>query len=519
MAAHQFLVAHGESGYVTPEGDPQPRLPGRRGAHRRLRRPRRGGRRRVPKASDGPADPGAAPLTPLPFAENHVLLAPLAFLRRRRRPAGPAGDAVALLRLRPRVRAGRRRQHLGQGRRPAAREGQRLGPGHHRARGLRRDGPPAPRGPGRRQPAEGARAARGGLQAGALAARARAGEEPAARRSRRCCTTSCPASSSSTPTPPWSTCSPAASAARRSPASSSAARCSGCPTSIRASCWPRRSGAAGRPPEGARARRPRAVLMAEPRPDRRAATRRGGARSTPTGCSQTISRRIAAAPQAPSAAVRLAAPRRRRRAGDGHRPGPARPAGRGRRPARSSPSTTARQALAFAAAACARAATAGGPLTPDQIVYCKSFPLWFDPVDGRGRRRRWSGGSARPSRRTAASTGCGPQGDPGPGRWACSPRATTSPAPTRLRAGLPRRDQGHGRRERLGGVQALSEANREFIEDWEVESYRKQVAQRAGQAGPGGRQGGRGHRRGPGLRAGDRPGPRRRGRAWWCWPT
>ena len=110
----------------------------------------------------------------------------------------------------------------------------------------------------------------------------------------------------------------------------------------------------------------------------------------------TISRRIAAAPQAPwttSAAPRRAdaaaqtlviAPTLRGLLAEG----PTLPV---------IALEDSEEALAFAASAAARTATANGPLSPDQIVYCNSFPLWFEAVDGEdggallGRLRRRRG--------------------------------------------------------------------------------------------------------------------------------
>ena len=38
--------------------------------------------------------------------------------------------------------------------------------------------------------------------------------------------------------------------------------------------------------------------------------------------------------------------------------------------------------MSLAGGAEGREVAMGGPLCPDQIVYCKSFPLWFEPVEG-----------------------------------------------------------------------------------------------------------------------------------------
>ena len=39
-------------------------------------------------------------------------------------------------------------------------------------------------------------------------------------------------------------------------------------------------------------------------------------------------------------------------------------------------------ALGLVGTEAGQAIASAGPLTPDQIVYCKSFPLWFEPKDG-----------------------------------------------------------------------------------------------------------------------------------------
>jgi len=138
------------------------------------------------------------------------------------------------------------------------------------------------------------------------------------------------------------------------------------------------------------------------------------------------------------------------------------------------------EALAFAASAAARAATAGGPLSPDQIVYCNSFPLWFEAVDGEGDaallgrlRAAVADHRARtgfpPKQVIVPGVGVFCAGDDVAGAANC--RLVYLDA-IRVMTGAVR----------LGGVQALSEGHRRFIENWEVEAYRKQIA-RSGKAG------------------------------------
>lgn len=115
-----------------------------------------------------------------------------------------------------------------------------------------------------------------------------------------------------------------------------------------------------------------------------------------------------------------------------------------------------------------------GPLTPDQIVYCKSFPLWVEPA-----------ANAEPASvvaqlrqavtEHAAKTGSTPNvvlvkglglfaaGDDFAG--ADTVRLVYTDA-IKVMAGA----------RRLGGVRYMDDGMRKFIEDWEVESYRKSIS-------------------------------------------
>lgn len=115
-----------------------------------------------------------------------------------------------------------------------------------------------------------------------------------------------------------------------------------------------------------------------------------------------------------------------------------------------------------------------GPLTPDQIVYCRSFPLWVE-LDA----------SATPQQ-VVATLGAALEAYRGTHR--CSPQvvlvrglglfaagddlsgAKTAAAVyldiVRVMAGA----------QRLGGVRYMDAGLRKFIEEWEVESYRKSIA-------------------------------------------
>ena len=122
-----------------------------------------------------------------------------------------------------------------------------------------------------------------------------------------------------------------------------------------------------------------------------------------------------------------------------------------------------------------------GPLSPDGIVYCKSFPLWFEPSAGESVRDLVTRlGKAVEAHTTATrfpptivlvkSVGMFAIGD--------DPNAAGSAKlvytdVVKVMAGA----------SRLGGVRYLDEDFRNFIENWEVESYRKSVSLAAGPAG------------------------------------
>ena len=128
-----------------------------------------------------------------------------------------------------------------------------------------------------------------------------------------------------------------------------------------------------------------------------------------------------------------------------------------------------------------KAAIAGGPLTPDQIVYCGSFPLWFtleanedegqlvarlrEAIDEHKRRHRFA-----PKIVLAEGFGLFAVGDDV--KQASTARDVYLDA-AKVMAGATR----------LGGVSYLTERERTFIEDWEVESYRRSVSLAASSQG------------------------------------
>lgn len=121
-----------------------------------------------------------------------------------------------------------------------------------------------------------------------------------------------------------------------------------------------------------------------------------------------------------------------------------------------------------------KAAAAGGPLSPDQIVYCGSFPLWFAlddreddallvsrlrcAIDEHRGRHRFA-----PKIILVEGLGLFAVGDDI--KQANTARDVYLDA-AKVMAGATR----------LGGISFLSERQRLFIEDWEVESYRRSVS-------------------------------------------
>jgi rhamnose utilization protein RhaD (predicted bifunctional aldolase and dehydrogenase) len=116
----------------------------------------------------------------------------------------------------------------------------------------------------------------------------------------------------------------------------------------------------------------------------------------------------------------------------------------------------------------------GGPLTPDQIVYCRSFPLWFEPGNGESGTdlgRRLEGEVRAYTRRFEVSPVVVLV--PGLGLFACG--SSAKEAATAATVYLDALDVMAGA-ERMGGTRYLDADFRAFIEHWEVESYRRAVA-------------------------------------------
>ncbi len=146
----------------------------------------------------------------------------------------------------------------------------------------------------------------------------------------------------------------------------------------------------------------------------------------------------------------------------------------------------ASRAAAFLATPAGRDFVRGGPLTPDQIVYTGSWPLLLEvpddapPADARQLLRQ------RLDAHVAAH-GAAPIVIVVPGCGLFAAGDTWAQADTARHVFLDALRVGEGALT-LGGVRALADAERSFIEHWEAEAYRRGIA--AGEA-RGGRAAGR----------------------------
>ncbi len=125
-----------------------------------------------------------------------------------------------------------------------------------------------------------------------------------------------------------------------------------------------------------------------------------------------------------------------------------------------------------------------GPLTPDQIVYCNSYPLWFEPQPNEDEDtllQRLRGEIDRHTQQTGYAPktvlvkGVGLFGVGDDFKLANAAREVYLDA-IQVMAGATCLGGG------LQGIQFMTDAQREFIEQWEAEAYRKQ-ASAAGTAG------------------------------------
>jgi NAD(P)-dependent dehydrogenase (short-subunit alcohol dehydrogenase family)/rhamnose utilization protein RhaD (predicted bifunctional aldolase and dehydrogenase) len=135
-------------------------------------------------------------------------------------------------------------------------------------------------------------------------------------------------------------------------------------------------------------------------------------------------------------------------------------------------------ALGLVGAEAGQATACTGPLTPDQIVYCNSFPLWFTPTEGEqedaliarlrdaiGRHAKET--SAPPKVVLVQNVGLFAVGDDF--KMANTVREVYLDA-IKVMAGATRLGGGPA------GVSYLTDRQRLFIEAWEFEVYRKKVA-------------------------------------------
>lgn len=136
-------------------------------------------------------------------------------------------------------------------------------------------------------------------------------------------------------------------------------------------------------------------------------------------------------------------------------------------------------ALGLVGAPAGQAIACAGPMTPDQIVYCNSFPLWFELRDGEDdgaliARLRGAIEShvskTRVPPKVVLVQGLGLFGIGDDFKMANTAREVYLDA-IKVMAGATRLGGGSG------GVSYLTDRQRLFIENWEVEAYRKKVAQ------------------------------------------
>jgi rhamnose utilization protein RhaD (predicted bifunctional aldolase and dehydrogenase)/NAD(P)-dependent dehydrogenase (short-subunit alcohol dehydrogenase family) len=134
-------------------------------------------------------------------------------------------------------------------------------------------------------------------------------------------------------------------------------------------------------------------------------------------------------------------------------------------------------ALGLVGSAMGKTTACAGPMTPDQIVYCNSFPLWFEPEDGededaliarlRGAIEQHTSQTRFPPKVVLVSKiGLFAIGDDF--KMANTAREVYLDA-IKVMAGATRLGG------ESGGVSYLTDRQRLFIEDWEVEAYRKKV--------------------------------------------
>ncbi|MCY2928532.1 MAG: SDR family NAD(P)-dependent oxidoreductase [Planctomycetota bacterium] len=137
-------------------------------------------------------------------------------------------------------------------------------------------------------------------------------------------------------------------------------------------------------------------------------------------------------------------------------------------------------AMSLAGGAGGPAATALGPLSPDHIVYACSYPVWFEPKAGEAtaatvERLRAAIAASKPPRNVPAVVIVKGVGLFGIGQNVGEARSAVEMYlnAVEVMAGTTA----------FGGISAMTEPQRKFIENWEAESYRKKLATGLASAG------------------------------------
>jgi rhamnose utilization protein RhaD (predicted bifunctional aldolase and dehydrogenase)/NAD(P)-dependent dehydrogenase (short-subunit alcohol dehydrogenase family) len=139
------------------------------------------------------------------------------------------------------------------------------------------------------------------------------------------------------------------------------------------------------------------------------------------------------------------------------------------------------EVMNYVAGKAGREIVGGGPLTPDQIVYCNSFPLWFE-TDPQNSEERICADLRAALKEHAHRTGCAPLVVlfPNLGMFTTGRDFAAADNVRQCYVDAIRVARGAAR---FGGVRPLAERDRRFIEAWEVEAYRRQVAAGAAKKG------------------------------------
>jgi rhamnose utilization protein RhaD (predicted bifunctional aldolase and dehydrogenase)/NAD(P)-dependent dehydrogenase (short-subunit alcohol dehydrogenase family) len=124
------------------------------------------------------------------------------------------------------------------------------------------------------------------------------------------------------------------------------------------------------------------------------------------------------------------------------------------------------------------ALTAFGPLCPDQIVYCKSYPMWFEDTPGAEPTERLV--RAVDEYRREHETLPNVVLVKGLGLFAAGDTWSEADAVRQVYKDAIDVMAGAAG---LGGIECLTDRLRRFIEEWEVESYRREVASSGARSG------------------------------------